>query len=226
MSESLVISNTPQAAGQAPRHAPGRRPLRRWYWQAVLSVLLAVLAVEGQPVAASQTSAPSNRAAWTQRTTGTAQQASVQQADGAAQSSSAVPSLDDRPDLRVAFAPVGDVQGGQPFRWTIQVRNDGGATNAASISAQVPPELSNVRVTAPGFLCTRRFTASGPDAGTAVSCARSDLERGASADVTIEANAPAGAGSYHLTAVADPRDDVTEADEANNAADLTVEIHG
>jgi len=222
MFESLVVSNMPQVS----RRVPGRRPLRRWYWQAVLSVLLAVLAVEGQPVAASQAGAHSSRATVMQRTAGVAQQVRVQQADWAAPSSSAVASSDDRPDLRVAFGPLDDVQAGQPFRWTIQVRNDGGSTNAASMSAQVPPELSNVRVTAPGFVCTRRFTASGPDAGTLVACSRNDLERGAAADVTIEANAPSGPGSYHLTAMADPRDNVAEADEANNAADLTVEVHG
>jgi subtilase family serine protease len=55
---------------------------------------------------------------------------------------------------------------------------------------------------------------------------RNDLEAGAVADVTIEANAPTTAGSYQLTAVADPRDDVLEADEGNNTADVTIRVRG
>jgi subtilase family serine protease len=55
---------------------------------------------------------------------------------------------------------------------------------------------------------------------------RNDLDRGASADVTIEANAPSTAGTYLLTAVADPRDEVAEADEGNNEADVSLRIDG
>jgi hypothetical protein len=134
--------------------------------------------------------------------------------------------VEDRPDFRVTFMALDDAQAGQPFSYTIRVRNDGGAAGVASVSAVVPPELSNVRVNAPGFVCTRRFTASGAQAGTLVSCMRNDLESGGFADVTIEANAPSEAGTYQLTAVADPRDEVAEADEGNNAADLTVQVHG
>ena len=118
------------------------------------------------------------------------------------------------------------MQAGRPFSYTIQVRNDGAAAGVASVSAIVPPELSNVRVNAPGFVCTRRFTPSGAEAGTLVTCLRNDLESGATADVTIEANAPSAAGTYRLTALADPRDEVAEADEGNNAADATVLVHG
>ena len=81
-------------------------------------------------------------------------------------------------------------------------------------------------MTAPGFVCTRRFSASGPQAGTLVTCQRGDLESGGSADVTIEANAPATLGPIHLTASADPRDEIAEADETNNDADVTVQVHG
>jgi hypothetical protein len=133
---------------------------------------------------------------------------------------------DGRPDFRVTFTTLDDAQTGRPFSYTIQVRNDGAAAGVASISAVVPPELSNVRVNAPGFVCTRRFTPGGAQAGTMVACMRNDLEGGATADVTIEANAPSAAGEYHLTAVADPRDEVAEADEGNNAADVTVLVHG
>jgi hypothetical protein len=132
--------------------------------------------------------------------------------------------VDERPDFRVTFVPPDDAQAGQPFSYTMQVKNDGGAATIASVSTVVPPELTNVRVTAPGFVCTRRFTPNGAQAGTLVACMRNDLEAGAVADVTIEANAPPAAGSYQLTAVADPRDDVLEADEGNNAADVTVRV--
>jgi subtilase family serine protease len=53
---------------------------------------------------------------------------------------------------------------------------------------------------------------------------RNDLEGGATADVTIEANAPSDIGTYPLTAVADPRDEVAEADEGNNSADATIQV--
>ena len=39
-------------------------------------------------------------------------------------------------------------------------------------------------------------------------------------------NAPSAVGTYRLTAVADPRDEVAEADEGNNAADATILVHG
>ena len=137
---------------------------------------------------------------------------------------STISTTDARPDFRVAFTSLDDAQAGRPFSYTLQVRNDGAAASIASVSAVVPPGLSNVRVNAPGFVCTRRFAASGPQAGTQVTCLRNDLDGGATADVTIEANAPSAAGEYHLTAVADPRDEVAEADEGNNAADATVQV--
>jgi hypothetical protein len=189
----------------------------------MVAVLLTVLAVEGQPVAASQASIKVRRMAWSHRAGGSAAQVAARQAGTGVVDAAAA---DDRPDLRVAFGPVDDVQAGQPFRWVMQLRNDGGSTNGAALSALAPPEMSNVRVTAPGFVCTRRFTASGADAGTLVACTRNDFERGASAAVTVEATAPGDPGRYHLTAVADPRDDVSESDEANNAATLSVEVQG
>jgi len=178
----------------------------RWHWQTILAALVALIAVEGQPVAASQATAA--RAA---------RAADVAVRDVAPEG---------RPDFRVAFTTLDEAEAGRPFSYTLQVRNDGPAAGVASVSAVVPPELSNVRVNAPGFVCTRRFTPSGAEAGTQVSCLRNDLESGATADVTIEANAPSAAGTYHLTALADPRDEVAEADEGNNAADATVQVHG
>ena len=197
---------------------------RRWHWQTALAALLALLAVEGQPVAASHaTTASVGRVAELAR-----QQIAIR-ADGSTQAVRASDAVvrqaaDERPDFRVTFAPLEDAQAGQPFSYTMQVKNDGGAATIASVSTVVPPELTNVRVTAPGFVCTRRFTPSGAQAGTLVACMRNDLEAGAVADVTIEANAPTTAGSYQLTAIADPRDDVPEADEGNNAADATVRV--
>jgi hypothetical protein len=191
-----------------------------------LAALLALLAVEGQPVAASHATT------WSVgRAAELAQQRIAMRADGATQGVRAAGAVvqqaaDERPDFRVIFAPLDDAQAGQPFSYTMQVKNDGGAATIASVSAVVPPELTNVRVTAPGFVCTRRFTPSGAQAGTLVACMRNDLEAGAVADVTIEANAPTTAGSYQLTAIADPRDDVPEADEGNNEADVTVRVRG
>jgi hypothetical protein len=211
----------------------------------IVAALVALIAVEGQPVAASQaTTGPAGRVAEMARrqAAGTARaEASATAARGTDPSAgpsragiSAAPTsgqavrdgaTDGRPDFRVTFATLDDARAGRPFSYTIQVRNDGAAAGVASVSAVVPPELSNVRVNAPGFVCTRRFTPSGAQAGTLVACMRNDLESGATADVTIEANAPSAAGEYHLTAVADPRDEVAETDEGNNAADVTVLVH-
>jgi hypothetical protein len=191
----------------------------------ILAALLALLAVQGQPVAASYaTTGAVGRAAEVARrqahdttVAGASREADIIVRDGSA---------DGRPDFQVTFTTLDDAQVGQPFSYTIRVRNDGSAAGVASVNAIVPPELSNVRVNAPGFVCTRRFTPSGAQAGTLVACMRNDLEGGAVADVTIEANAPSTAGTYQLTAVADPRDEVAEADEGNNAADVTVSIRG
>jgi hypothetical protein len=220
MNERSVGQQTQAARGPARSERRGRR----WHWQTALAALLALLAVEGQPVAASHaTTGPSGRVAELARHQVAARvDTSAQTAHGAA--AGVRQAADERPDFRVAFAPLDDAQAGQPFSYTIQVKNDGGAATVASVSAVVPPELTNVRVNAPGFVCTRRFTPSGAQAGTMVTCMRNDLEAGAVAGVTIEANAPTAAGSYHLTAVADPRDDVLETDEGNNAADVTVQV--
>jgi subtilase family serine protease len=129
-----------------------------------------------------------------------------------------------RPDFQVEFVRVDDGKAGTPLTYTVQVRNEGDGSGAATVSTIVPPELSNVRVTAPGFACTRRFSASGPQAGTVVSCTRSELDAGASAEMTIEANAPSAAAVYQLTATADPRDEIAETDESNNEADATIRV--
>lgn len=211
----------------APGSTRSGRSIGPWHWRTVLAALLALLAVEGQPVAASYaTTGPGARAAELVRRTSSpatpALAANVSQVDGTARDGT----NESRPDLRLSFVRVTDAEAGQPLSFTIQVRNDGAAASMASVSASVPPELTNVRVQAPGFVCTRRFTPSGEQAGTLVSCLRNDLERGAIADVTIEANAPHAGGSYHLTAVADPRDEVSEADEGNNDANATIHIVG
>lgn len=202
--------------------APRRPPARRRHWQAFVAVLLAVVAVGGHPATASQATDVA-RARSTVPASATAALVAARPADG--HDDAARAAAPDRPDLQVAFGPLDDVRAGQPFRATLQVRNDG-VGGAASVTALVPPEVSNVRVTAPGFVCTRHFTASGAQAGTEVACSRNDLDQGAAASVTIDANAPSGPGRYLLTAAADPRGDVDESDEANNRADLSVDVHG
>jgi uncharacterized repeat protein (TIGR01451 family) len=227
MDETEYGQNRNEATDASRR---GRR-VRPWHWQMILAALIALFAVEGEPVAATYaTSGPAHRAAEYARRGGPAPtHAAVAASINAGREAEAVArdaTTDGRPDFRVTFASFDDAQVGQPLSYTIQVRNDGGAAGVASISAVVPPELSNVRVVAPGFVCTRRFTPSGQQAGTLVTCLRNDLEGGAVADVTIEANAPNAVGTYHLTAVADPRDEVAEADEQNNEADVVLHILG
>ena len=188
-----------------------------------------MIVVEGQPVAASYaTSGPSGHAGRAASAARTAA-APAARAEAATTASAArdltAPSPDARPDFLVTFAHLDDVQAGRPFSYTLQVRNDGSAGGAVTVSTILPPELSNVRVTAPGFVCTRRFSASGSQVGTLVACQRGELESGATADLTIEANATATLGAIRLTASADPRDEVAEADETNNDADVTVQVH-
>ncbi len=129
-----------------------------------------------------------------------------------------------RPDFRADLVSASTGQAGQPFSYTVQVRNEGEAAGSVRVSTVLPPEFSNVRVNAPGFACTRQFSASGPQAGTVVTCSRNTLQDGATADVTVEANAPGVAGEYRLIATADPRGDVAESDEANNQIVTTVRI--
>lgn len=226
-----MMNETRDAAGGRLAHGPAGSETRgrRWHWQAMVAALIALVAVEGQPVAASHaTAGQAGRLAEFSRRQAAAParveaSASVAQGTDVAVRDGAT---DARPDFGVTFTALDEAQAGRPFSYTLQVRNDGTVAGVASVSAVVPPELSNVRVSAPGFVCTRRFAASGAQAGTLVTCMRNDLEGGAVADVTIEANAPSAAGSYQLTAVADPRDEVAEADEGNNAADATVQVRG
>jgi hypothetical protein len=130
----------------------------------------------------------------------------------------------ERPDFRADVVGISTGQAGQLFSYTVQVRNAGGAAGSVRVSTILPPEFSNVRVNAPGFACTRQFSASGAQAGTVVTCTRNMLKGGATADVTVEANAPSVAGEYRLIAAADPRDDVAAADEANNQIVTLVRI--
>lgn len=207
--------------GQSGRTAPRGR--LHWHWQAGLAALLALLAVEGQPVAASYaTGNPAGRAAYSARAVASASNADTATSVPAVREAAA--RVESRPDFSVQFSHLDDAQAGRPFSYTIQVRNEGKAGGTVSVSTVLPPDLANVRVSAPGFVCTRHFSASGAQAGTLVACTRGELESGGSADVTIEANAPTGLASIHLTAVADPRGEVAEADETNNDADVTVEI--
>ena len=130
----------------------------------------------------------------------------------------------ERPQLRAELTGIAEGQAGSPFSYTVQVRNDGGAADSAHVSTVLPPEFSNVRVNAPGFACTRQFSASGPQAGTVVACTRNSLPSGATADVTVEANAPGVAGEYRLVASADSRDDATDDGEGTSQVTTTVRV--
>ncbi|MFN8636304.1 MAG: CARDB domain-containing protein [Chloroflexota bacterium] len=197
-------------------------------WQSLVAALLALLAVEGQPAAAASTMPGPSKLAeqWTTITSRTLTPfvpATTVAANGvSAQAGAAIPAT--RPDLSVSFAHLDEAQAGQRFTYTVQLRNDGGPAGTAIVNTVLPPQISNVRVTAPGFVCTRHFAASGPQAGTLVSCTRNDFDSGGAADVVVEANAPSAAGPVRLVATADPRDDVMELDESNNEANATVQV--
>jgi hypothetical protein len=216
--------------GLGERELPRQRRTRRWQWQAALVVLLAVLVVGGQPAAASYaTSNPPGVAGMAGRVASVARSIvtpgpSAEAGTVAIVRDSLAPVTDSRPDFQVAFSHVDDAQVGQPFSYTLQVKNVGAASGAVSVSTVLPPDLANVRVTAPGFVCTRRFSASGAQTGTLVTCSRNELESGGVADILIEANAPAALGTIHLTAATSARDDQPDADETNNGADATVQV--
>jgi hypothetical protein len=218
--------------GLGERGLPRKRWARRWQWQAALVVLLAVLVVGGQPAAASYaTSNPPGVAGMAGRVASVARSIvtpgpSVEAGTMAIVRDTAAPITDGRPDFQVAFTHVDDAQVDRSFSYTLQVRNAGSTSGAVTVSTVLPPELANVRVTAPGFVCTRRFSASGAQAGTLVTCSRNELESGGAADILIEANAPAALGTIHLTAATSARDDQPDADETNNGADATIQIQG
>lgn len=192
----------------------------------MVAVLLVLIVVDGQPVAATYAaSGLVTRAADAARRVATPViRVDASPSPGAVTGSAVMVKADLRPDFQVEFVRLGDGQAGTPLTYTVQVRNDGQGGGMATVNTMVPPELSNVRVTAPGFACTRRFSASGPQAGTVVSCMRGELDAGASAELTIEANAPSTAAVYQLTATADPRDEIAETDESNNEADATIRV--
>lgn len=200
----------------------------RWHWQAVVAVLLVLIVVDGQPVSATYAATGlAARAADVARRVATPvirPDASPSPSPSVAADSGPLASADLRPDFQVSFGKVAAGQAGMPLRYTLQVHNQGQGGGMATVSTIVPLALTNVRVTAPGFACTRRFTANGPQAGTMVSCTRNDLDAGASADLTIEANASSEAADYRLTAAADPRDEIAETDESNNEADATISV--
>ena len=200
----------------------------RWTWQATVAVLLVLVVLNGQPVASSYAaSGLVARAADVARrvaTPGILPQASPSPSPVDERDATLMAKADLRPDFQVTFVRLADGRDGQPVNYTVQVQNIGHGGGMVTVSTMVPPELQNVRVSAPGFACTRRFSASGTQAGTLVSCTRSDLDAGGSAEVTIEANAPNTEASYPLTATADPRDEVAESDESNNEADATIRV--
>ena len=218
----------PQLNGQA---SPRRHRGVRWHWQAVVAVLLVLIVMGGPPVSATHAaSGLAARAADAARLVVTPvirpeaspspSPSSVAVADAAL-----LQQPDLRPDFQLSFAKLPDGQAGMPLRYTVQIHNAGQSGGMATVSTIVPLALTNVRVSAPGFACTRRFTASGSQAGTMVTCSRNELDAGASADLTIEANAPSEAAVYQVSATADPRDETAESDESNNEADATITVH-
>src|SRR5262245_14554958 len=96
MNETRAAQDGAQARGRAR----GGLRVRRWPWQMLLAGLVALIAVEGQPVAASHaTTGPTGRMAESAR----------QQAAAPAQTeASASATTDSRPDFRVAFTSLDD----------------------------------------------------------------------------------------------------------------------
>lgn len=218
--------NTTQAAARPERQ--GWR-LARWKWQSVAAVLLALVIVDGQSVASTYAaSGLAARAADAARRVATPViRPAASPSASASPVTADVASLlkaDALPDFRVSFTRIDEGEAGMPLSYTLQVRNEGQGSGMAAVSTLVPTALSNVRVSAPGFACTRRFAASGADAGTLVTCMRNDLDPGEAAELTIGANASPVAAEYRLTATADPRDEIVEADESNNGAGATLRV--
>jgi hypothetical protein len=218
---NTTAARQPQQKTQTARE--GWR-LTRWKWQSVAAVLLALVVVEGQSAASTYAaSGLAARAADAARRVATPVSRSATSTPATADLAPLL-KADQLPDFRVAFARVDDGQAGMPLSYTLQVRNEGPGSGPATVSTLVPRELSNVRVSASGFACTRRFAASGAEAGTQVTCTRNDLDPGEAAELTIEANASTQTAEYRLTATADPRDEIAEADELNNEAGATLRI--
>lgn len=221
MNDTPALNRTPsfQATGRS-------RWGIRWHWQAMLAVLLALFVVDGHIVADTYAaSGIAARAADVARRVGTpGPWPSASPSVSPSPTGASILAEEIRPDFQVAFSRVNDSEPGMPVSYTIQIRNDGQEGGTATLTTVVPLALTNVRASAPGFACTRRFTPNGAQAGTLVTCTRNDLEAGASTELTIEANASDMTGIYALTATVDPRDDVSESDEANNAASATLRI--
>jgi hypothetical protein len=223
-------STSDQLPEQTPQATRRWRRVVRWHWQAVVAVLLVLIVMDGQPVsatsAASGLAVRAADAAWRVATPVIRPEASPSPSPSpsASADSALLAKADLRPDFQVSFAQPADSQPGTPLRYTVQVHNHGQGGGMVTVSTIVPLAMTNVRVSAPGFACTRRFTANGPQAGTMVNCTRNELDAGASAELTIEANAPSDAADYQLTVTADPRDETAETDESNNEADATISV--
>lgn len=201
------------------------RPRRPRPWQALLAVLLAFLAVQGEPATDTLAAvAHAARLEVARRAAPTAPAARLDAATHGVTAGEDAHAAESRPDFRADFPRLDEGQPGAPYSYTVQVRNEGAASGAVRVSTVLPPVFTNVRVTAPGFSCTRQFSASGAQAGTLVSCLRMDLGSGATAELTVEANAPAEVGEYSLIVTVDPRDETAEADEANNQQTATVHV--
>ena len=140
-----------QHKSRRPGEAPSRKRTRRWHWQAVVAAILALAAVEGQPVAASYATASHASAGSHARTASVARQlprpasavtASTREATRAPEVvRQTTATAEHRPDFRVSFLNLDDAEAGSSFSYTIQVHNDGGATGVASVGAVLPPSL-------------------------------------------------------------------------------------
>lgn len=211
--------------GTPNRHTPRTARRRALRWPAVLGALLAFLAVGGLPVETLAVSPPPTRVSSVQQHPAPASRVAAAHADVARPSTSAARATDPRPSFRTTFARADDGQAGQSYSYTVRVHNDGGVPGAVRVTTILPPAFSNVRVMAPGFACTRQFSASGDEAGTLVTCTRNELASGSTAEVTVDANAPTAPGSYRLTAAAEERERAVEDEDGARAA-VTIAVRG
>ena len=118
------------------------------------------------------------------------------------------------PDLTLAKAGPTTVVAGAPMTYTLTINNVGTA-NATGVRVvdTVPAGLTSI--TAAGtslFVCGV--------AGQTVTCNGGAVNQGSNATVTINANAPAAAGTITNTAVVDPNNTIVESDELNNTSAL------
>src|SRR5204862_736691 len=118
------------------------------------------------------------------------------------------------PDLTLAKAGPTTVVAGAPMTYTLTINNVGTA-NATGVRVVDTVPAGRTSITAAGtslFVCGV--------AGQTVTCNGGAVNQGSNATVTINANAPAAAGTITNTAVVDPNNTIVESDELNNTSAL------